>query len=1037
MAVLAFCGNYLSLDLFGTVSLVFGSIFTLITLQMVGLPLALVVAGVGTSYTLFAWGHPYAILIFGAEVAFVALLSRRMSNLALADALYWVTVGFPLVLITYSGLMDISLSSAAFIGLKQAVNGILNSVVAGLAVGFLPTLFPVLRQHLPKVSFDALLFHILAFVALTTSLALTVAESRTDYRRHVGQLAAFLEAVGLQSRESVASGSIGEETLLVSLSPMLGITTGVVPLASHLSIAAVDSQGGYSDLLGRTRSLEATGRSVQVAGGLWRWSPEGAMPELLRSNASVYFVTLGGRPGEDDLRVELSAEPVIEALEASGRRNLLLLAGAMVFVLLASKFFVRLLTQPLIRLASATEGLPRLIASQGLAPDLPPSSVLEYDRLARSFQEMAVELRHIFRERDDLNRTLEARVEERTRQLGLLSQLARQTTNGVVVTDLEGRVTWANEAFEAMTGYTLAEMAGQVPGRILQRERPSSDVIRKMQQGLLNRCSFHVELLNHAKDGRPYWIELRCNPLVDESGEPVGFIAIENDITERVNIQRALQESHERLQLATEVAEMGIWAVDVETGQIEWNERNRRLHGIEADRDVATAWLERVHPEDADRVNALFGDLMQGKANTTRFEFRLNHPDRGPRVLSSIARAVRERDRVIRITGVTRDITHERQASDQLRRAAQHTEAILNNVVDAIIAIDTEGRITSCNRAAERIFGYSAQQMIRKSISMLMPADHAAQHDRYIRSYLDGAPARMMGRVGKLEAVRANGEVFPIELAITEVEAGDGRFFMGIIRDVTEREQVERMQSEFLATVNHELRTPLTSIRGTLALLQNQVVGELDANGERIVAAALKNAEQLGRMVEEMLDLERMRQGRLEIRPAPQSVGELVVQSIELNRVLAETSDIRLVNEASDAPGAMIHVDGARVIQILTNYISNAVKFSERGQTVQIRSAVRDGRARVSVIDNGPGIPKDKHDILFQKFAQLDTSDSRRHRGAGLGLAINRELATRMGGTVGLISQEGSGSEFWVEFPCMAAGAMQAPVVDELEAHRV
>jgi len=1021
LALLAFCINIFALDLFGTVSLLFGSVVALVALTLLGLPLALVVAVAGASYTVFAWGHPYAILIFGAELLFVGLFARRSDNLALADALYWLCIGFPLVLLTYAVMMDLPLASAAFIGLKQAVNGILNAVVAGLILGFLPTLVPALRRKVANVSFDALLFHILAFVAMTTALALTVAESRTEYRRQTDQIEAFLEAIGTLSRQRLAQETGEEEDLRLVLQPLLGVSTGIEVAIDDIAIARVDPGSAHGDALGMTRSLGATGTARQVHDTLWRWSPDQSMPELLRANASVYFVHLAAADvsRDSDLRIELSALPVIMALEASGRRNLLLLAGAILFVLLASRLFVRHLTLPLTRLAAATEGLPRQIALNNATPELHPSSVREYDRLATAFQDMARELGNLFRERDDLTRTLEARVEERTRQLALLSQVARQTTDSVVVTDLDGRVTWANDAFETLTGYALDELLGKVPGQLLQREKPSADVLRDIRDGLRDRHGFHVTLLNHTKHGRPYWVEIRCNPLADDATEePIGFIAIENDVTDRIAIQEALQQSHERLQLATEVAEMGIWSLDPKTGQMAWNDQNYHLHGVTPGQDVASKWLERVQPIEAKRLSTILDGLMDGSIADISFDFQLNHPDRGARILSSIARAVQDRGRIVSITGVTRDMTQDREASEQLRRAAKHTEAILNNVVDAIIAIDANGCITSVNRAAERIFGYGAPQMTGKTLALLIPPDEAAQQDGALRSALGGSPAQLTGRVSTFEAVRANGEIFPAELAVTEIDEGDGHFFVGILRDLTERERVERMQSEFLATVNHELRTPLTSIRGTLSLLQNRVVGDLDETGDRIVAAALQNAEQLGQMVEEMLDLERMRQDKLAIRLAPEPVQDLVVQSAELNRVLAGSRDIALSVEPFTGP-ARVLVDASRLTQILTNFIGNAVKFSNPGGTITIRTALCDGKVRVSIIDTGPGIPKDKQALLFQKFAQVDTSDARRHRGAGLGLAISRELATRMGGNVGLNSQEGSGSEFWVEFPCL------------------
>lgn len=1025
LSMLAWAGTYFNITMFGTIAFVFGSVVALVAVRLVGLGGAIVVAVAGASYTWFAWGHPYAILIFTLEILVVGLSARRSDNIALIDMAYWVLLGAPLTFMTYGGMLELSWASSAFIALKLSVNAVFNAVVAGLVLGVLPGLLPKSVHRLPKMSFDALLFHTLAFVALIASLALTIADSKDDERNRLQDVSTFLWFVGNDVLQSLADDPDARpeaDWFKARLAATLGMPDVGSTILNNLAISKVASDGSMVTILGEARSFGSSGSVDLRLDGLAKWSPAAEMHAIRRARESVYFVSLptDAVPGFTEVRVELRAAPVLDALEASGRQNLLLLTGAMVFVFLASKLLTLQLGTPLRRLSDATDSLPRAILSGGDMSGLPESNIREIDQVAGSFREMARDLSRMFRERDELNRTLEDRVAERTRQLDLMSRVARQTTNGVVVTDPDGRVTWVNEAFEEMTGFAAHEMLGQVPGRLLQRTPPPPEIMERMRNGLDKREGFHVELLNHTKAGAPYWIELRCNPMEDSEGQHIGFIAIENDVTERMAMQLSLRQSLERLQLATEVAELGVWSIDPTTGKIDWNEQNYRLAGISPEQDIRTEWIARTHPEDVASVELKIRDLIANQSGDVSFEFRLHHPVKGQRTLSSIARAIQENGRLVRITGVTWDITDERLAADLLRRSVQHTEAILNNVEDAIVTIDTKGLISSCNRATERIFGYKAEDMMGKSISMIMPSNHAAQHDRYLRSYQRGVPSRVVGQMGQFEAIRANGEVFPVELAVTEIDEGDGRFFMGILRDVTERKKIEKMQSEFLATVNHELRTPLTSIKGTLSLLKNGVVGELNQNGERVVTAALRNAEQLGRMVEEMLDLERMQQGKLEIVRSVERLDLLVVQAVEMNRVIAGNRNIQLVMEPEPLPKIHVSVDGSRVIQILTNFLSNAIKFSHQGDSVSIRIAVHNRNVRISVIDHGPGIPGDKQSILFQKFAQLDTSDSRRHRGAGLGLAISRELANRMGGRVGLHSVEGDGSEFWVEFPCVA-----------------
>ncbi|MDG4649268.1 PAS domain S-box protein [Roseibacterium sp. SDUM158017] len=1023
MAALAICGFVFSLSLFNSISFVFGSIAALVALRVIGLWAGVAIAAVGASVTLFAWGHPYALLIFTFEVLFVGLLLRRFDNIALLDAAFWVLIGFPLVLLTYGGALDMAFGSAAFIGLKQAINGVFNAVAAGLILTLLRMVWPSLGFDLPKVSFSTALFYVMSFVAIFSAAALVTLDNRRGYQRTVDRLSFAMSTIGqytLIAQEDRAGEAVARTAMTAELTRMLSASSDEFGSLRNFSIAIAGPDGSHEDLVGTTRSFGDDGVIFTDASRLEQWEPTGEMAEMLRSREGRYLMRLPlSSPEGGEVRVEFAAAALINILENDARQSLLLLAVSVAFVILLSRMFINWLSRPLAQLAVLGIDLAPAIAS-GRRPRIPPvTNIVEYDVVANTLRALYERLGQMFNAQEKLARELEERVRERTAQLDLLSQVARQTTNGVVVTDVEGRVTWVNESFEKLTGYSLEDMRGKIPGKILQKVRPTEATLENIRTSLARRQSFHVELLNHTKDGRPYWIELRCNPIWDAEGNHTGFIAIENDVTARRETSRALEQSLERLQLATEVAEMGIWAFDTGTGQIEWNDQNYELHGMDPGCDIASKWLESVHPEDALILSDAFTRLDEAHWGDFNFEFRVTHPKRGERILSSMARIVRERGEHVRVTGVTRDVTDERQFNEKLRRAAQHTEAILNNVVDAIIAIDSDGKIFSCNRAAEEIFGYTSEEFIGQSISMIMPRKHSVQHDQYLRNYIGGGAPKVMGKISQFEAVRSNGEVFPIELAVSEIEEGPGqdRIFIGIVRDITERKKVERMQSEFLATVSHELRTPLTSISGTLSLLKGGVIGTLEADGTALVEAAVSNAKRLGVMIDDMLDLEKLTQGKMEIVLADEPLGEVVRHSIDLNRSVAGEYGVVLELEQNVPDSLMVKVDAERAIQVLTNFLSNAVKYSEPGGTVTVRADLNGPLARVSVIDRGPGVPEDKQAILFQKFAQVDTSDARRHRGVGLGLAITRELATGMGGQVGLISKEGKGSEFWVEFP--------------------
>lgn len=240
-----------------------------------------------------------------------------------------------------------------------------------------------------------------------------------------------------------------------------------------------------------------------------------------------------------------------------------------------------------------------------------------------------------------------------------------------------------------------------------------------------------------------------------------------------------------------------------------------------------------------------------------------------------------------------------------------------------------------------------------------------------------------------------------------------------LLHDLARRREVEKLKDEFISTVSHELRTPLTSIRGALGLLEGGVAGAIPGDALDLVEIARINADRLTRLINDMLDLTRIEAGAFEIERAPISATLLVRAAIDELRPAAIAAGVSL--RADDLPEATTIGDEARLMQVLTNLISNAIKFSPQGGTVEIGARLTGDRLRFFVSDQGVGIDDAYQSILFEKFQQLDGSDSRRSGGTGLGLAISKAIVERHGGQIGVSSQLGHGSTFWFEVPAAAS----------------
>ena len=355
------------------------------------------------------------------------------------------------------------------------------------------------------------------------------------------------------------------------------------------------------------------------------------------------------------------------------------------------------------------------------------------------------------------------------------------------------------------------------------------------------------------------------------------------------------QASDERLAVAAEAGQIGVWEWDLSSGEIFWDERMFRLYSLEPcpERRHYEMWRSRLHPADLARTEAQLNAAIEGQSEF-KSEFRVLLPDGAERFIKAAA-------------AVTRDAR--------------------------------------------------------------------------------GVALRLIG----------------------------------INVDITEVRRLERVKSEFVSVVSHELRTPLTSIRGSLGLVLNTADGALPASARSLLDVAQRNAERLGVLIDDLLDVEKLEAGKLRLELQQQSLEPLVQQALEANAPYATQHGVRLeLNVHGEASSVL--VDGQRLIQVITNLLSNAVKFSPRDGIVEIAVAcTTPDRVRVSVRDHGPGISGDFMARIFTKFSQADASDARNKGGTGLGLAISRGLIEQMGGMIDLELPADGGTRFYFELPLRAA----------------
>ena len=367
------------------------------------------------------------------------------------------------------------------------------------------------------------------------------------------------------------------------------------------------------------------------------------------------------------------------------------------------------------------------------------------------------------------------------------------------------------------------------------------------------------------------------------------------------------------------------------------------------------------------------------------------------------------------------DVLTVRQATALAREKETRLQAIVESAGDAIITIDEKSRIKTFNPAAARIFGHGTQSLAGQHAGKLVEKTYRARIGVYMRELLaHGMQPHTPSRI-EVMGQRADGTAFEAEMVVSQIQVEGRREFIGIVRDISESKKIERMKNEFVSTVSHELRTPLTSIRGSLGLLIGGAAGEIPAPARQLLGIAHNNCERLVRLINDILDVEKIESGHIRFNMGIHSLMALVRQAIEATQSFALQFQVQFRLQPPDAGDVLcVLADPDRLVQVIVNLLSNAAKFSPAGGTVEVIVKPQGASVRLSVIDHGCGIAQEFRSRIFEKFAQADASDSRQKTGTGLGLSITRAIVEKLGGRIGFESEPGSGSEFFVDLPLAA-----------------
>ncbi len=362
-------------------------------------------------------------------------------------------------------------------------------------------------------------------------------------------------------------------------------------------------------------------------------------------------------------------------------------------------------------------------------------------------------------------------------------------------------------------------------------------------------------------------------------------------------------------------------------------------------------------------------------------------------------------DELVRLDQVFHKMAH------VVEESARKERAVIENSVDVICSLDADEKFSKVSPASLNVWGFEPWELVGKRFSEIVYPDERDATRKAIKELIKGGEDRQV----ECRVVKKDGSLIDVLWSMHWSEQEHSLFC--VAHDVTEQRGVDRLKQEFVAMVSHDLRTPLASIKGTLSMISEGVYDPNSEMGKKRIVDAEVSIDRLVNLIGDVLDIEKLEAGQMSVEEDIVSLSQVVEQSVEAVRGVAEQNKITIETSVAEDLDADVLGDNDRLVQVMVNLLSNAIKFSPEGSLVKIEIKADGAMNEVRVIDKGRGIPANNIDIIFERFKQSQSSDGKRGKGTGLGLAICKAIVEAHKGFIGVDSKEGEGSSFWIKIP--------------------
>ncbi len=633
-------------------------------------------------------------------------------------------------------------------------------------------------------------------------------------------------------------------------------------------------------------------------------------------------------------------------------------------------------------------------------------------------------------------------------ELSQMALIARETDNAVIITDPEGRVEWVNKGFENFTGYTLDEIRGKIPGNILQGPDTDPVAVKRIAEAIQKRVSVEQDLINYSKNGIPYWIRINIQPVFNADGELSKFISLQKNITSEKLLQQEVKESERKLRTILDSALDGVIIINDQSLVINWTRQSEIIFGFTAEEAMGRPLRTLIVP---DRFAEAHMNGMRRYLSTKiphilnqRIEIPGIRKNREEFPLELTVIPIQDKEGLI-FCAFVRDISDRITAQKKIESSTSRLTALISNQNAGILVEDQNRDIALINKRFCDMFGIP----VDPSVLIGTDCSQSAEQSKGMFKNPDGF-------VSRIDEILRRQEISINE----ELDLADGRVFerdyipifsegvfLGNLwqyRDITFRkrnelllelakksaEEANMAKSNFLANMSHEIRTPMNAVHGIVRLLTEapHLPEQADLHN-RLIASS----ETLLAIINDILDFSKIEAGLLSLETTPFSLQDVFTRVVSSMEIKASQKSLRLTSDIDPDAAPVLLGDPTRLAQVLLNLVSNAIKFTEKGEVIVkcllVKAEQGTNTLCFKVIDTGIGIDESRLSKIFESYEQENTSTTRQYGGTGLGLSISRQLVDLMGGilTVDSIKNQGSTFLFTISLPVGDKSAFQGP----------